>query len=214
MARRRTSMPRKWWLEIWWRWRVETGSPLTWGSSLLTAARWYSSLSFTKGIMTHKYVATDIASYLMGNTGHWQIWFIIRLFPLSFWKNKSSQFRSFSLLWIQPKYWFCSRPFSIILNIIPFLCLNVFFIFILQVDNSSLTGESEPQTRTPDFSNDNPLETRNIAFFSTNCVEGTELRNSRQHSHNRLVCSFTEFKEGHSSKVKKDLEKYFKGLAN
>lgn len=42
----------------------------------------------------------------------------------------------------------------------------------VQVDNSSLTGESEPQTRTPDFSNDNPLETRNIAFFSTNCVEG------------------------------------------
>ncbi|XP_056287553.1 sodium/potassium-transporting ATPase subunit alpha-1 isoform X1 [Pseudoliparis swirei] len=42
-----------------------------------------------------------------------------------------------------------------------------------KVDNSSLTGESEPQSRTPDFSNDNPLETRNIAFFSTNCVEGT-----------------------------------------
>uniref|UniRef100_A0A672SHG1 Sodium/potassium-transporting ATPase subunit alpha-1-like n=1 Tax=Sinocyclocheilus grahami TaxID=75366 RepID=A0A672SHG1_SINGR len=31
-----------------------------------------------------------------------------------------------------------------------------------KVDNSSLTGESEPQTRTPDFSNENPLETRNI----------------------------------------------------
>ncbi|XP_033864146.1 sodium/potassium-transporting ATPase subunit alpha-1-like [Acipenser ruthenus] len=42
-----------------------------------------------------------------------------------------------------------------------------------KVDNSSLTGESEPQTRTPEFSNENPLETRNIAFFSTNCVEGT-----------------------------------------
>ncbi|KTF75832.1 hypothetical protein cypCar_00028621 [Cyprinus carpio] len=42
-----------------------------------------------------------------------------------------------------------------------------------KVDNSSLTGESEPQTRTPEFSHENPLETRNIAFFSTNCVEGT-----------------------------------------
>uniref|UniRef100_A0A3Q3SW08 Sodium/potassium-transporting ATPase subunit alpha n=1 Tax=Mastacembelus armatus TaxID=205130 RepID=A0A3Q3SW08_9TELE len=42
-----------------------------------------------------------------------------------------------------------------------------------KVDNSSLTGESEPQSRTPDFSNDNPLETKNIAFSSTNCVEGT-----------------------------------------
>jgi len=42
-----------------------------------------------------------------------------------------------------------------------------------KVDNSSLTGESEPQTRTSDFTNDNPLETRNLAFFSTNAVEGT-----------------------------------------
>ncbi|OQR70780.1 sodium/potassium-transporting ATPase subunit alpha-like [Tropilaelaps mercedesae] len=44
-----------------------------------------------------------------------------------------------------------------------------------KVDNSSLTGESEPQTRSPEMTNDNPLETRNLAFFSTNCVEGTGL---------------------------------------
>merc|ERR1712115_422579 len=42
-----------------------------------------------------------------------------------------------------------------------------------KVDNSSLTGESEPQTRSPEFTHDNPLETRNIGFFSTNAVEGT-----------------------------------------
>merc|ERR1712198_534659 len=42
-----------------------------------------------------------------------------------------------------------------------------------KVDNSSLTGESEPQQRTPEFTHDNPLETRNIGFFSTNAVEGT-----------------------------------------
>jgi sodium/potassium-transporting ATPase subunit alpha len=36
-----------------------------------------------------------------------------------------------------------------------------------------LTGESEPQTRTPECTNDEPLETRNLAFFSTNAVEGT-----------------------------------------
>ena len=41
-----------------------------------------------------------------------------------------------------------------------------------KVDNSSLTGESEPQTRSPEMTNNNPLETRNLAFFSTNCVEG------------------------------------------
>merc|ERR1712055_1249305 len=42
-----------------------------------------------------------------------------------------------------------------------------------KVDNSSLTGESEPQSRSPDFTNENPLETKNLAFFSTNAVEGT-----------------------------------------
>ncbi|XP_015907347.1 sodium/potassium-transporting ATPase subunit alpha-B isoform X1 [Parasteatoda tepidariorum] len=42
-----------------------------------------------------------------------------------------------------------------------------------KVDNSSLTGESEPQSRSPEMTNENPLETKNVAFFSTNCVEGT-----------------------------------------
>merc|ERR1712179_695452 len=44
-----------------------------------------------------------------------------------------------------------------------------------KVDNSSLTGESEPQLRTPEFTHENPLETRNIGFFSTNAVEGTAM---------------------------------------
>lgn len=43
----------------------------------------------------------------------------------------------------------------------------------MKVDNSSLTGESEPQTRIPEYTHDNPLETKNIAFFSTNCNEGS-----------------------------------------
>ncbi|XP_054161209.1 sodium/potassium-transporting ATPase subunit alpha-3-like [Oppia nitens] len=43
----------------------------------------------------------------------------------------------------------------------------------LKVDNSSLTGESEPLSRTLDCTHENPLETKNLAFFSTNCVEGT-----------------------------------------
>ena len=42
-----------------------------------------------------------------------------------------------------------------------------------KVDNSSLTGESEPQARTPEYTHENPLETKNLAFFSTNAVEGT-----------------------------------------
>ncbi|XP_023801835.1 potassium-transporting ATPase alpha chain 1-like, partial [Cyanistes caeruleus] len=41
-----------------------------------------------------------------------------------------------------------------------------------KVDNSSLTGESEPQTRSPECSHESHLESRNIAFFSTMCLEG------------------------------------------
>nr|XP_027198282.1 sodium/potassium-transporting ATPase subunit alpha-like [Dermatophagoides pteronyssinus] len=42
-----------------------------------------------------------------------------------------------------------------------------------KVDNSSLTGESEPLLRSSENTHENPLETKNMAFFSTNCVEGT-----------------------------------------
>ncbi|XP_041336307.1 potassium-transporting ATPase alpha chain 1-like, partial [Pyrgilauda ruficollis] len=42
-----------------------------------------------------------------------------------------------------------------------------------KVDNSSLTGESEPQPRSPECTHESHLETRNIAFFSTMCLEGT-----------------------------------------
>lgn len=43
----------------------------------------------------------------------------------------------------------------------------------LQVDNSALTGESEPQFRGTECTSDDLLETKNFAFFSTNAVEGT-----------------------------------------
>lgn len=49
---------------------------------------------------------------------------------------------------------------------------NINFTFVPQVDNSSLTGESEPQSRSPEYTSENPLETKNLAFFSTNAVEG------------------------------------------
>ncbi|XP_025026535.1 potassium-transporting ATPase alpha chain 2 [Python bivittatus] len=42
-----------------------------------------------------------------------------------------------------------------------------------KVDNSSLTGESEPQSRSCEFTHENPLETKNIGFYSTTCLEGT-----------------------------------------
>lgn len=42
----------------------------------------------------------------------------------------------------------------------------------LRVDNSSLTGESEPQSRLTEKTSDNPLETKNLAFYASNCVDG------------------------------------------
>jgi len=41
-----------------------------------------------------------------------------------------------------------------------------------KVDNSSLTGEAEPQARKVDFTDDNPLETKNIAMYTTSSLEG------------------------------------------
>jgi sodium/potassium-transporting ATPase subunit alpha len=38
-----------------------------------------------------------------------------------------------------------------------------------KVDNSSLTGESEPQARSPDFTHENPLETRIWLFLHQCC---------------------------------------------
>ena len=40
------------------------------------------------------------------------------------------------------------------------------------MDNSSLTGESEPQSRSSEMTHENPLETKNLAFLSTFAVEG------------------------------------------
>ncbi|CAL8141927.1 unnamed protein product [Orchesella dallaii] len=41
-----------------------------------------------------------------------------------------------------------------------------------KVDNSSLTGESEAQKRSKDCTSSDPMETTNLAFFSTNAIEG------------------------------------------
>jgi sodium/potassium-transporting ATPase subunit alpha len=44
----------------------------------------------------------------------------------------------------------------------------------MKVNNSSLTGETELLARSAECTNkDNPLESKNIAFFSTTCAEGS-----------------------------------------
>lgn len=42
----------------------------------------------------------------------------------------------------------------------------------MKVDNSSLTGESQLLLRSVECTNENPLETKNLAFFGTLCKEG------------------------------------------
>ncbi len=42
-----------------------------------------------------------------------------------------------------------------------------------QVDNSSLTGETEPLRRVPEQTNDSPFETKNLAFYGTFFTEGS-----------------------------------------
>merc|ERR1719469_1001016 len=41
-----------------------------------------------------------------------------------------------------------------------------------KVDNSSLTGESDAQTRSSKNVEENPMEATNLAFFGTNCAKG------------------------------------------
>jgi len=43
----------------------------------------------------------------------------------------------------------------------------------LKVDNSSLTGEPEPQTRADEMTDESPMETRNLAFYGTSATEGS-----------------------------------------
>eukprot|EP01115_Flamella_aegyptia_P001611 TRINITY_DN1266_c0_g1_i2.p1 TRINITY_DN1266_c0_g1~~TRINITY_DN1266_c0_g1_i2.p1 ORF type:complete len:907 (-),score=328.67 TRINITY_DN1266_c0_g1_i2:612-3332(-) len=50
--------------------------------------------------------------------------------------------------------------------------LRLIWVNNLKVDNSSLTGESEPQSRGTDCTDENPLETKNLAFYGTLANEG------------------------------------------
>eukprot|EP00020_Sapocribrum_chincoteaguense_P001214 CAMPEP_0170741412 /NCGR_PEP_ID=MMETSP0437-20130122/6204_1 /TAXON_ID=0 /ORGANISM="Sexangularia sp." /LENGTH=1136 /DNA_ID=CAMNT_0011079979 /DNA_START=126 /DNA_END=3536 /DNA_ORIENTATION=- len=43
----------------------------------------------------------------------------------------------------------------------------------MKVNNSSLTGESEPQSRSTEMTDDNPLETKNLAWYTSFATEGT-----------------------------------------
>jgi sodium/potassium-transporting ATPase subunit alpha len=44
---------------------------------------------------------------------------------------------------------------------------------LVQVDNSSLTGEPEPLRRVPEMTDESPFETKNLAFYGTFFTEGS-----------------------------------------
>jgi len=50
--------------------------------------------------------------------------------------------------------------------------IRIFETSNFKVDNSTLTGESEPQWRSAECTHDNALMTDNLVFYSTFCVEG------------------------------------------
>jgi sodium/potassium-transporting ATPase subunit alpha len=43
----------------------------------------------------------------------------------------------------------------------------------MKVDNSSLTGEPDALKRSPEFTHNNPLETKNLCFFGTQVPSGS-----------------------------------------
>jgi sodium/potassium-transporting ATPase subunit alpha len=48
--------------------------------------------------------------------------------------------------------------------------IRIFVSNEMKVNNASLTGESEDLDRKPDEITDNPLESKNLAFFGTACT--------------------------------------------
>eukprot|EP00002_Diphylleia_rotans_P025319 TRINITY_DN4_c0_g1_i2.p1 TRINITY_DN4_c0_g1~~TRINITY_DN4_c0_g1_i2.p1 ORF type:complete len:1006 (-),score=236.56 TRINITY_DN4_c0_g1_i2:389-3406(-) len=53
--------------------------------------------------------------------------------------------------------------------------LRLISVSNLKVDNASLTGEAEPQSRSTEMTDENPLETKNLAFYGTLATEGSAI---------------------------------------
>ena len=73
-----------------------------------------------------------------------------------------------------------------------------------KVDNSSLTGESEPQSRSSEFTNENPLETKNLAFFSTFAVEGLRENTTEKQQRSRVLFRYLPWNGGENRRSNRD----------
>merc|ERR1719370_5999 len=81
----------------------------------------------------------------------------------------------------------------------------------LKVDNSNLTGESEPQSRSPEFSHDNPLETKNLAFSSTKVTNGKAVAmvvNIGDHTVMGRIAGLASGLEGGQTPIAKEIEHF------
>lgn len=83
-----------------------------------------------------------------------------------------------------------------------------------KVDNSALTGESEPQIRSSDCTCvDNILETKNFVFFSTNAVEGTAkgiVVSCGDHTVMGRIAGLTARLQANKTPIAKELEHFMK----
>jgi sodium/potassium-transporting ATPase subunit alpha len=87
----------------------------------------------------------------------------------------------------------------------------------MKVDNSALTGEVEPQARATECTNANPLETRNLAFFGTLCVEGrgtgVVVRCGDSTAVGRIAKLATRAKEHVAAPLQAEIDKFIKVIA-
>lgn len=81
----------------------------------------------------------------------------------------------------------------------------------MHVDNSSLTGESEPQKRTVEQTHANPLETKNLAFFGTFCPQGTAtgvVVNTGDYTAMGRIATLASMTDTEDTPIKKEIEHF------
>lgn len=87
----------------------------------------------------------------------------------------------------------------------------------LKVDLSSITGESDPQTRHPQCTDKNPLETANLAFYGCNIVEGTGTGIVIACGDNTLfgrIAGLTSALQADETPMKKELRRFVKIISS
>ncbi|KAJ3283717.1 hypothetical protein HK104_010251 [Borealophlyctis nickersoniae] len=86
----------------------------------------------------------------------------------------------------------------------------------LKVDNSSLTGEADPQERTPRNRHQNPLEATNMCFNGTLAVNGEGYGIVVRTGDNTVIgqiASLTANEQRRDSPLSQEIERFVKGIA-